>query len=92
MFPHTNNKWSNIVKRGRMSQLPVVKPQANPEVIHQNGEEQHHNCNAPWTTKFVARRMDKIKMSVPKRHVSWERTIDVGPWLYRAPCPLLMFQ
>lgn len=54
MVPHTKNKGTKVVHRRRVNELTIIKPQTNPKVVHQHGEEQHHCSNAPWTTKFVA--------------------------------------
>lgn len=56
MGPHSLEERLNVVDRAWSDKLTVIEPQADPQVIHENWEANHHSCNTPWSTKFPATR------------------------------------
>jgi len=52
--PHAPEERLDVVDGSGVDELAIIEPQANPEVVHEDGESSHNSTDAPWTTKFVA--------------------------------------
>ena len=77
VLPHTPEEGLDVIHRGGMNERAIIKDQAYPEVVHQDGEERHNEHNASGTSKLE---------SVPERTVrdrqvkgSGTRTLYAGP-------------
>ncbi len=42
MVPHSEQERPDVLKRRGMNKLSVVEPQADPEIIHEQGEPSHN--------------------------------------------------
>jgi hypothetical protein len=51
---HSQAEGLDILQRRGMNELSVVKPEADPEVIHKQREKSHHEGDANGATKFIA--------------------------------------
>ena len=54
MNPHTLKEGENVVCGSRCNEFPVIEPKTYPEVVHEDGETNHHRCDTPWATKLVS--------------------------------------
>lgn len=52
---HSQGERLDIIQRFGMNELPVVEPEANPEVIHEQRKKSHHERDANGATKLIAR-------------------------------------
>lgn len=57
--PHPEKEGLNVVNRGGVHNLPVVKDQTNPQVIHEDRKQCHHGRNTNGASKLVAKRGSK---------------------------------
>lgn len=67
MHPHSLEERNDIVGRTWYHELPIVEPETNPQVVHQNREPDHHCGDAPRTAKFI-----------PAERISWVRLLEIG--------------
>ena len=52
MGPHFLNERSDSINGSRNDEPAVIKPEANPQIVHEHGEPNHHGGDAPWTAKL----------------------------------------
>ena len=53
---HSQEERLDIIQRVGMNELPVVEPETDPEVIHEQREKSHHKGDANGATKLIAKR------------------------------------
>lgn len=54
MPPHLGKERLDVLGGCRMHKLAIVEPEANPKIVHENGEASHDGDDAPRTTELVA--------------------------------------
>lgn len=53
MLPHSPQKRLDVIKRLGVNQLAIAENQANPEIVHEDGEASHHGSDANWPSKLI---------------------------------------
>ena len=56
MRPHPAKEWLDVIDRLREDNLALVEGQADPEIVHEDGESKHDCGYTPWATEFVSRK------------------------------------
>ena len=54
MVPHTPEERLDIIDGGGVDKGAVVEDQADPEVVHENGEAGHDIEDPPWSTELIS--------------------------------------
>ena len=67
--PHFVNERFDSINGTRDDEPAVIKPEANPQIVHEHGESSHHGGDAPWTAK-----LPPIKQfELVRREESWTK-------------------
>ena len=53
MTPHTCKERVDVAERVGVNELPVVKPETYPKVIHKDREAGHNRDYTPWSSEFI---------------------------------------
>jgi hypothetical protein len=53
MGPHFGQEGLDLLLRIGIDQLTVIKPEADPEVVHKRRKSEHDTGDAEWAAKFV---------------------------------------
>ena len=54
---HALKEGANVVDAVGNDNLAIVEPQADPQVVHEHGEERHHGSDADGSAEFIPVRM-----------------------------------
>jgi len=52
---HSGKERFDIIQRLGMDELPIVEPEADPKVVHEQREKTHHEGDANGATKLIAK-------------------------------------
>ena len=70
MVAHSPDEWLDVLYRCWMNKFAIVKPQTNPEVIHEDRETCHDGNDTPWATKLIAtgKRDEAVNIKITAEH------------------------
>ena len=55
MCPHASQERLDVLTGGRIHELAIIEPEADPEIVHQAGEECHDSKCTPRSTELIAK-------------------------------------
>ena len=67
MLGHSQEERRDIIQGLGMDELPIVEPEADPEVIHEQRENSHHEGDANGATKLIATRAQAISIRAGRK-------------------------
>ena len=54
VIPHAPEERLDVIEGGWADECAVVEDEADPEVVHEDGEAGHDGDDTPWSAKLVA--------------------------------------
>ena len=88
MCPHPPQKGFDVVHRTWVRELTVIKPEADPQVIHQQRKADHHCCYTHRSSKFIPVR--SVKFTLTSRELSTCLSCWSSSWSIFLPWSVVM--
>jgi len=85
VVPHSQEERLKVIHRIGVHQFTVIKPEADPKVVHEDGKASHNGCDTPWPTKLIPRRCKRSEEIRASRN-SLKQTCHVCPEVDRPSC------
>jgi len=61
MGPHLHQERLYAIDRSWVYELPIIEPDADPQIVHKSREAEHHRGNSPRSAKFITKQESDLK-------------------------------